>query len=158
MHNFFFLIQHMSDQSFQRSRNTVLLSSAESKIFVVFLYYLFTGVLQLSTFSLTIKDIDHNIRVLGNYFRCQRSGLNESCSLETEFIEFWSLFAFIVLLLLPAINLFFASKFSSICVMFKCRKYQVNRLRSRVFLTSTTETELWLHTSLHCIIIIPIMA
>ena len=141
MKKLIFLTQHMSDRKFQQSRNTVLLSAAESKIFVVFLYYLFTGVLQLSTFSLAIKEVDQNIRVLGNYFQCQRSGLNESCSPETEFIEFWSLFAFIVLLLLPAINLYFASKLGSICVMFKSRKNQVNRLRSRMFSTSTTETE-----------------
>ena len=121
----------MSNQkNVNRSRNTVLLSPAERKVFVVFLYYLFLGVLQLSTFSIVIRNIDHNIKALGSYFQCQRSGLNESCSLDTRFIEFWSMFAFIVLLLLPVINLYFALKLRNVFLLCKSFNYQVARLYS----------------------------
>ena len=121
-----------------RSRNTVLLSPAERKVFVVFLYYLFSGVLQLSTFSLFNKDIDHNIKALGSYFQCQRSGHNESCSLDTRFIEFWSLFAFIVLLLLPVINLYFALKLRSVFLLCKSFNYKVTRLYSNTVSNSVS--------------------
>ena len=129
----------MSNQkNINRSRNTVLLSPAERKVFVVFLYYLFSGVLQLSTFSLVIKGIDHNIKALGSYFQCQRSGLNESCSLDTRFIEFWSLLAFIVVLLLPVINLYFALKLKIVFLLCKSLNCQVIRLHRKTVSNSVS--------------------
>ena len=133
------LFQHVNNQkNTNRSRSTVLLSPAERKVFVVFLYYLFSGVLQLSTFSLVIKSNDHNIKALGSYFQCQRSGLNESCSLDTRFIEFWSLLAFIVLLLLPVINLYFALKLKSVFLLCKSLNSQVIQLHRKTVSNSVS--------------------
>ena len=119
-------LQHMRSHILRRSTNKVLLSPAERNILVVFLYYLFFGVVQLSTFSISIKDIDQNIRALGNYFQCQRSGIDQSCSLNARFINYWSLFAFIVLLLFPVINLYFAMKLRSVYFLLNiCKKYRL---------------------------------
>ena len=93
------------------SNKPPLLSSAEFKLFVVFVYYLFSGALQLTTFSISTRNIAHNVSAITTYINCQRSGKNSSCSLELKH-TFWSLFAFIVLLLFPVINLFFVLKLS----------------------------------------------
>ena len=129
----------MGNHNIRLSTNKSLLSPAERKVLVVFLYYLFFGVLQLSTFSLSINDVDHNIKALGGYFQCQRSGLDESCSLDARFTEFWSLFAFIVLLLLPVINLYFALKLKSINLLCNSCK---NSYRLTEFHSNTTSNSI----------------
>ena len=132
-------LQHMSSNTHRRSTNKVLLSPAERKILVVFLYYLFFGVLQLSTFSLRIKDIDQDMRTLGNYFQCQRSGVDQSCSLNARFINYWSLFSFIVILLFPVINLYFAIKLRSVYFLFNfCKKYRLTLFHSNTASTSVS--------------------
>ena len=90
-----------------------ILSSAELKLLVVFFYYLFSGALQLTTFSISTTHIDHDVNALKAYFSCQKSGEDSSCSLNLKQNRFWSLFALMVLLLFPAINLFFALKLNS---------------------------------------------
>jgi hypothetical protein len=100
---------HMTN-SIHSTRKTVLFSPAERKIFVVFLYYLFSGVLQLTIFSITTANLSKTIDDFNAYFNCQRSGEDSLCSLDTKQAPFWSLFAFIVLFLFPAINLYFAMK------------------------------------------------
>ena len=114
-----FSLQHMSSnpRSARQSSNDEkpqLLSSAELKLLVVFFYYLFSGALQLTTFSISTTHIDHDVNALNTYFSCQRSGEDSSCSLNLKQNRFWSLFALIVLFLFPAINLFFALKLSVI--------------------------------------------
>ena len=132
-------LQHMSSHTLRRSTNKVLLSPAERKILVVFLFYLFFGVLKLSTFSLRVKDIDEDIRALGNYFQCQRSGVHQSCSLNARFIDHWSLFAFIVFFLLPVINLYFAIKLRSVCFLFNsCKNYRLTQFHSNTASTSVS--------------------
>ena len=107
-------MQHMSSNpriKGRASNKPPLLSSAEFKLFVVFVYYLFSGALQFTTFSISTRNIAHNVSAITTYINCQRSGKNSSCSLELKH-TFWSLFAFIVLLLFPVINLFFVLKLS----------------------------------------------
>ena len=107
-------MQHMSSNpriKGRASNKPPLISSAEFKLFVVFVYYLFSGALQLTTFSISTRNIDHDVSAITTYINCQRSGKNSSCSLELKH-TFWSLFAFIVLLLFPVINLFFVLKLS----------------------------------------------
>ena len=116
-------MQHMSSNpriKGQASNKPPLLSSAEFKLFVVFVYYLFSGALQLTTFSISTRNIDHDVSAITTYINCQRSGKNSSCSLELKQNRFWSLFALIVLLLFPVINLFFALKlsyFKRLCIV-----------------------------------------
>ena len=116
-------MQHMSSNpriKGQAINKPPLLSSAEFKLFVVFVYYLFSGALQLTTFSISTRNIDHDVSAITTYINCQRSGKNSSCSLELKQNRFWSLFALIVLLLFPAINLFFALKlsyFKRLCIV-----------------------------------------
>ena len=86
----------------------IILTPAERKIFIVLLYYTFSVALQLTTFSLSTRNINHDINAIFSYFSCQQSGENSSCTLDTAQNPFWALFALIVLLLLPSINLFFA--------------------------------------------------
>ena len=90
-----------------------LLSSAELKLLVVFFYYLFSGALQLTTFSIATTRIDHDINDIYAYFRCQGSGEDSSCSLNLKQNKLLYLFALIVLSLSPATNLFLALKLHS---------------------------------------------
>ena len=132
-------LQHMSSHTLHRSTNIVLLSPAERKVLVVFLYYLFFGVLQLSTFSLNVKDIDQDIRALGNYFQFQRSGVDQSCSLNARFIDYWSLFAFIILVLLPVINLYFTIKLRNVYFLCNsCKNYRLTQFHSNTASTSVS--------------------
>ena len=107
------------------SRQPVLFSPAERKIFVVFVYYLFSGALHLTTFSIYVRDISHNFTALADYFNCQRSGLGDSCTLDTKKNPIWALLSFIVLFLFPVINLYFAVKLSDLKVLcvFLCQKF-----------------------------------
>ena len=107
------------DDKLHRTKKVPWFSPAERKIFVVFLYYLLSGALQLTTFSISIQYFDHNAGALLDYFNCQRSGRDESCVFNTKHTKFWSLFAFTVLLLLPVINLYFAMKLSNLLYLCK---------------------------------------
>ena len=132
-------LQHMSSNTHRRSTNKVLLSPAERKILVLFLYYLFFGVVQLSTFSLSIKVFDQEIRDLGSYIQCQRSGADQSCSLDANFIEYWALFSVLVLLLLPVINLYFAINLRSVYSLFNfCKNYRLTLFHSNTSSTSVS--------------------
>ena len=110
-------MQHMSSNpriKGRASNKPPLLSSAEFKLFVVFVYYLFSGALQLTTFSISTRNIDHDVSAITTYINCQRSGKNSSCSLELKQNRFWSLFALIVLLLFFALKL---SYFKRLCIV-----------------------------------------
>ena len=101
-------------------RNTINFSPAERKIFIVFLYYLGTGALQLTTFSIANKHINHDTDELASYFSCQRSGYDSTCSFDGANNPAWSLLAFVALLLFPAINFVYTirgSDFKKICVL-----------------------------------------
>ena len=128
----------MSNKS-KDSGNTVLFSPAERKIFVVFLYYLFSGALQLTTFSIYVRNINHNFNILYSYFTCQRSGLDDSCTLETKKNPFWALFAFIVLFLFPVINLYFAMKLSDFKVLWRALGRGGKKLFTSTNLSKPTE-------------------
>ena len=98
------------------SLHLIILSPAERKIFIVLLYYTFSVALQLTTFSLSTRNINHDINAIFSYFTCQQSGENSSCTLDTAQNPFWSLFALIIFLLLPAIHLFFAMRLNDMKV------------------------------------------
>ena len=127
----------------KNSRQVVMFSPAERKIFIVFLYYLFSGALQLTTFSVYIRDISHNFNAIAAYLNCQRSGLDESCVLETKKNPVWALISFVVLFLVPVINLFFAMKlsdFKMLCKVFGCAGLKPPRYQSST--NSTRQTYL----------------
>ena len=109
--NCLFFRQHMSNPqgtSERKVSSTISFSPAERKIFIVFVYYLGSGALQLTTFSIATKHINHDIDAIASYFSCQRSGYDSACSLEIAQNPVWALLALIVLLLLPAINFVYA--------------------------------------------------
>ena len=101
-----------------RKTSSMPLSQAELKLFAVFLYYLFSGALQLTTFAISTRHINSDINALMTYFNCQRSGEDSSCSLDVKQSPVWSLFALMVFLLFPVVNLFFAIKFSDFKLLF----------------------------------------
>ena len=114
--------QHMNSNlklSSGSSRRIVLFSPAERKIFIVLLYYTFSIALQLTTFSLSIRNINSDVAAYTSYISCQRSGEDSACTLNLAQNPFWSLFALIVLLLLPAINLFFAIRLGDVKLLCK---------------------------------------
>ena len=100
-------------------RQLILLSPPERKIFIILIYYTFSVALQLTTFSLSVRNISHDINAIFSYFSCQQSGENSSCSLDTAQNPFLSLFALIVLLLVPAMNLFLAMRLNDVGVLYK---------------------------------------
>ena len=97
-----------------RVSSAITFSPAERKIFIVFLYYLGSGALQLTTFSIATKNINHDIDAIASYFSCQRSGYDSACSLNTAQNPVWALLAFIVLLLFPAIHFVYAIRASDV--------------------------------------------
>ena len=101
------------------SRQLILLSPPERKIFIILIYYTFSVALQLTTFSLSVRNISHDINAIFSYFSCQQSGENSSCSLDLAQNPFWSLFALIVLLLVPSMNLLLAMKLNDVRVLYK---------------------------------------
>ena len=96
------------------SRKLIHFSPAESKVFIVFLYYIISGALEFTTFSIDTRDIDHNIEAAVSYFNCQKNGYDNTCSLDIKRNPVWSLMAFVFLMLFPAVNLIYAVKFSDI--------------------------------------------
>lgn len=94
--------------------NLIHFGPAESKVFIVFLYYLVSGALQFTTFSLATRYIDHDIEAVLTYYDCHRNGNNNNCSLVVKQNPVWSLMALIILMLFPAINLVYAVKFSNV--------------------------------------------
>ena len=98
----------------QRLQTPALFSPAERKIFIVFLYYLFAGALNLTTFSLYVRDIAYNFTALADYFSCQRSGLNNNCYTLGK-----KKYPFIVIFLFPVANLYFCLKLDDFKVLFK---------------------------------------
>ena len=122
------------------SRRPALFSPAERKIFIVFLYYLLAGALNLTTFSLYVRDIAYNFTALADYFSCQRSGLNDSCTLGTKKYPLWALFSFIVIFLFPVVNLYFSLKLDDFRVLFKfCIRF-VKRCSSKPSSKSLTKS------------------
>ena len=97
-------------KNFGRVLTPIKFSSAERKIFIVFVYYLASGAMQLTTFSVANKYVAHDVELITNYFNCQRSGYNSTCSLDTtQSHPVLLLLALIFLLLFPAINLVFTA-------------------------------------------------
>ena len=96
-------------------KNLMHFSTAESKVFIVFLYYIISGGLELTTFSITTRNIDHDIAAAMSYFHCQKNGYNDTCSLDVkEISSVLSILAFIFLMLFPAVNLIYAVKFNDV--------------------------------------------
>ena len=101
------------------SRQLILLSPPRRNIFIILIYYTFSVALQLTTFSLSARKISHDINAILSYFSCQQSGENSFCSLDMAQNPFWSLFALIVHLLVPAIHLFLAMRLNNVGVLYK---------------------------------------
>lgn len=106
-------LQHMLTGR-NHSRKLIHFSPAESKVFIVFLYYIISGALVLTTFSIHTRDIDHNVEATISYFDCQKNGYDNTCSLDIKQNPVWSLMAFVFLMVFPAVNLIYAVKFSDI--------------------------------------------
>ena len=96
------------------SNHTVLLTPAERKIFVVILYYLLFGMINLTQFLVYTRNLNHNFLVVFSYFNCQRSGVNDLCSLESknDHTAYLSFIVFVANLLFPIANLIFVLKLS----------------------------------------------
>lgn len=125
-----------------RSRKLIHFGPAESKVFIVFLYYLVSGALQFTTFSLSTRYIDHDIEAALSYFDCQRNGNNDSCSLDLKQNPVWSLMAFVILMFFPAINLVYAVKFSDVKKILRKIRTNVNMFTNTVSnkMNSTVES------------------
>ena len=114
-----------------KSKRSFNFSVAESKIFIVFAYYLLSGALQLTTYSISNRNFDHDIEAIVSYFSCQSGGDNSECSLDTAQNPVWALLAFIVLLLFPAINFVYAIRTSDIKMLFKLLCSGIQRIGSK---------------------------
>lgn len=138
------MLTGLKSNSRKTSNLTTLMhfSPAESKIFIVFLYYMLSGALWFTTFSLSTNNIDHDIKAAHSYFDCQRNGYDSTCSLNTKQNPVWSLLAIVILMLFPAINLVYAVKFSEVKKVFKKIRTGVDFFVSRgsKTLESTVET------------------
>ena len=129
----YFFLQHMAT-GLNHSTKLMHFSWAESKVFIVFLYYVISGALELTTFSITTRNMDHDIAAAVSYFDCQKNGYNDTCSLDIkETSSAVSIAAFVFLMLFPAINLIYAVKYNDV-------KMILNKISTAICVNNTVSS------------------
>ena len=102
-HYIFFHLQHSKTK-----KSSTIIGTAEKKMLLVFVYYILVGAIALSTFTLSIKYVDYNTTETFNYFDCQKSGFNNTCEFNTKQFSAISIATYVLLAILPSINLVYA--------------------------------------------------
>ena len=110
-------------------KNIYKLGTAERKILIVSVYYIFLSVLALLTYSQATRDTEPFISELLSYFECERRGVNQNMPCDTSgFERFNSSFAiilsvisFILIGLYPVLNLIFVIDFQELKNLLKRR-------------------------------------
>lgn len=117
----------------RKSKSPIQFGPAERKVFLVFLYYMTSGALVLTTYLLATRHIDYDVESTLSYFNCQRSGHNSTCSLDRVQTQVWSLMSYIVIGLFPTVNLVFAMRSADVkMVLGKIRNIFVSIKRTVV--------------------------
>ena len=62
-------------------------STPETKLFVLFLYYILVVVILLTHFTVLLQSIDSTVEQLGNYFSCSIAGFKPECEVYREKLE-----------------------------------------------------------------------
>ena len=102
------------------------MGTPQRKILIVFLYYVSLGALALTTFTLVTRNYNNHITETLQYFECQKSGSNNTCSYYPETNSTIAAMTFCLLGLFPAVNLVYV-------VNFKATKAFWKRIKSRRF-------------------------
>ena len=89
-------------------KNPITIGTAERKILIVLLYYITLGVFTFTSFTLFTKHIDQNAIATIEYFECEKSGRNNTCSYDVQQTPYVSFITFLLIGLFPGINLVFA--------------------------------------------------
>ena len=62
-------------------------STPETKLFVLFWYYILVVVILLTHFTVLLQSIDSTVEQLGNYFSCSIAGFKPECEVYREKLE-----------------------------------------------------------------------
>lgn len=93
--------------------------AAGSKVIIVLVYYLITGVLRSVVFAVAIKNFDHDIEALHAYFECQKNGYNQICALDTKQNQVLIPIGYVLWYLFPVVNLVYAIRISDVKMVLK---------------------------------------
>ena len=136
-----FIILSLQHQGLFRSnlrKTPINIGTAERKILLVLLYYISLGAVASTAFTLATKYQNYNITETLNYFDCQKSGFNNTCKLSIKQFPTVTVGAYVLLGLLPSINLVYALNVKEI----KCAiKGVYSRVRNRINSVIVTTTE-----------------
>ena len=91
-----------------------------------------------TAFSLATKYQDYNINETLNYFDCQKSGFNNTCKFSIKHFPTVTVVAYVLVGLLPSINLVYAFNVKEIKYVLKGVYF---RVRNRVKSVKITTTE-----------------
>ena len=107
------------------------MGTAERKILIVFVYYIFLSVLALLTYSQATRDAEPFISELLSYFECERKGVDVNMPCDTSGYERFivnivlSTISFVLLGLYPVLNLIFVIDFQELKNLLKRRLPQL---------------------------------
>ena len=119
-------LQHEGLFRSKKVKNLIKMGTPQRKILIVFLYYVLLGAFALTTFTLATRNYSKQITETLQYFECQKSGSNNTCSYYPESNSTMTLIAFCLIGLFPAVNLVYV-------VNFKGTKDFWNRIKSKRF-------------------------
>ena len=112
-----------------------MIGTAERKILIVFVYYVFLAVFALLTFSLSIRNEDQFITEVLKYFKCESKGIDPDNTCDTNgYLKHRQValisISHILLGLYPVVNLIFVINFQELKKHMKkwipCRRGRVN--------------------------------
>ena len=119
------------------------MGTAERKVLIVFVYYIFLSVVSLLTYSQSTRNGEHKIEELLSYFVCERRGVDPDHPCDTSGYKNYivsvvlSTISFILIGLYSLLNFIYVVDFrdfknllkrqpQSIKKCFKCQKYSVS--------------------------------
>ena len=80
----FIPLQHEGIFRSKKVKNLIKIGTPQRKILIVFLYYISLGALALTTFTLVTRNYGKQITETLQYFECQKSSSNNTCSYYPE--------------------------------------------------------------------------
>ena len=112
----------------KQSKNPFKVGTAERKLLIIFCYYVVLGVIALTTFTVTTRNVELFTEELGQYFLCEAVGPEDPCD-RSGFEELTHpelvAVSYVLLGIFPVFNVVFAVNVNEL----KQFRVQVSRLR-----------------------------
>ena len=122
----FIPLQHEGLFRSKKLKHLIKIGTPQRKILIVFLYYVSVGALALTTFTLITRNNSKYISETLQYFECQKSGSNTTCSYDPNNSPTIAAISLSSIAFFPAVNLVYVVNFKAIKTFWK-------RIKSRMF-------------------------